>query len=1006
MSSQQPKVERRQQKTVEMVSSSLAFVLKCSKDKVKNGRAVFEEIQNENKMHFWNRELSESVLQLRYVGWFEPSTLLVQGGEKQLSIIREAFARRVLKSPRNYTIKQLGDVEPIEFTPVPQSQFIPLTEVLCLIIAELNKRKYVATMEKIREKLTDCYGDVKLPSEEILRKSFSHLIKEQKVCHTGEGYFIVTPEDFMYFHEQELKAAADSVNTSPMSSHSGGSDDRTAKSHKPVRHSVHGANMITSKGTQTRKKEGGTSPRSKSLPPNLSVRESQNGSSIPVRSRSSSLQRSNSLKEKKGQQTSNTNVQRSRSMRAQATTTQTTGTQMSNFGSDSEASRVADSCGNAFGFGKLFRKSFGKKGKKIDDRKEKEKGKEQDKEKEKEKEKDEKRGTKETKEKKIIELHNYSAQFPPENMAQIVQEMKQKAANAKGDKRGKYDAGLNGIEANVKASPKKDRVMISNTVEHIPDPSTSKEKKHKVYKKKEDTDPLPESEAEFILPTKMYDEKCRTKAVSEQLRKQYSKKHKENPWKYLRDKEGEALKKNNEKEPVVNGVTSTRPKRSSAKERPKSDPREVRLRTIQQQRTAEYVRKLPINRDENKEMRSGKHWSNEIYTQEGVDSSELTTSDNNRHSHRGKADKALAQSPRKATADHDTMDSDFTTPTEDSRDRHSRYRSIKRDAAKIIRDIESRVDDSTDTFTSDQDDYYTRHRPISDTFVRVERADTGEAEYYEDERECVTPPLVVNHDLLDMPLPEDFQEPHNISIDLTTGAVPVPVPGQEYDEHHMRLSPIRESQESQMSLDRERASQQSLDANRSQRDKSPLPRDFIEHDETPSNLSTDSTASTVIRKDVTPHKDTTHQASESFSSSACDSGFNSPRGSIALSRHSTSPIEHMTYDQLREKRLSYCIPEGIELKDFETPNVKSHIQKSKNGGFYEKDRPSMIPKLKHGNGNSNGNGNNTPAVVANRPSKSGGSTPESTEREITQVTKDHQHKDLTQPRQHEALQVL
>ncbi|XP_070545415.1 uncharacterized protein [Ptychodera flava] len=986
MTSQPSKVERRPLKSVEMVSNSMAIILKPvsnDKEKMKIGRALFEDIQNENKMNFWNRELSDSILELSFLGWFEPDTLFVQGGESQLAIIREAFARRVLKPPRNYTIKQLGDVEPIEFTPVPQSQFVPLTEVLCLIIAELNKRKVIATVEKIRSKLTDCYGDVKLPSEEIMRKSFAHLIKEQKICHTGDGYFIVTPEDFLYLRErsEECTTMADSVNTSPQASPSVGTGNRANKNHKTVRHSVHGDGP-SNKGTQTRNSKDGPSPRSKSLPPSLSVREAQNGSSIPVRSRSVSLQRSNSLREKKGQ--SKANFQRSGSMRTPNARTTTTGVQISNVGSDSEASRVADNCGNAFGFGKLFRKSFGKKGKKVEEKRDRDKEKDKDREKEKEK-----NDGKENKERKIVELHNYSAQFPPENMAQLLQEMKQKAATAKGDK-----SGLNRSEANVKGSPKKDRVIISNTVEHIPGPSTSKEKKHKVYRKKDDVDPLPESEAEFILPTKMYDEKCRTKAVSEQLRKQYSKKHKENPWKYLREKEGEVLKKNGEKDAATNGVASTRPKRSSGKERPKSDPRDIRLRTIQHQRTAEYVSKLPTANGDGK---GGKHAENEIYL-DGVDSSEMTTSDNNRMmSHRSRSGKSGLHSPRKAAADHDTIDSsDFT---EESRERHvpRRYRAIKRDAAKIIRDIESRVDDSTDTFTSDQDDSVYRHRPMSDTFMLASNQDNRdmlnalERENYEDDRDCITPPLVVNHDLLDMPLPEDFQEPHNISVD--SSEPPVPPSGQEYEEHPLRLSPIRESQESQ--LDRERSSQQSLDSSKAIKD---VPKDYIEHDEAPT-LSTDSTASTVIRKESTlSPRDSSHQPSESFSSSACDSGFNSPRGSIALSRHSNSPVEHMTYEQLREKRLSYCIPEGIELKDFEPQNVKSHVQKTKNGSPLDRERPSMIPKLKHGN-------NGAPAV-STHPSKSGGSTPESTEREITQLPKDHQHKELPQTRQHEALRVL
>nr|XP_002733498.1 PREDICTED: storkhead-box protein 1-like [Saccoglossus kowalevskii] len=261
-------MDRRLPKNIEIAPNSLSIVLKpttVDKEKPpKTGRALFQDLQNENKLNFWNRELSESVLQLNYLGWFEPDTLFIQGGDKEMSVVREAYARRVLKPPRHHTIQILGDVEAIELTPVPQSQFVPLTEVLCLIIAELNKRKIIATVDKIKAKLADCYGDVKLPSEEILKKSLAHLIKEQKVCHTGEGYFIVTPEDFLYLRSCASSTTTSEVNVSPISQNSNqsgqSSEGQPRKTQKTVRHAVQ---ISTEKGTHTRKKEP-PSPRSKS----------------------------------------------------------------------------------------------------------------------------------------------------------------------------------------------------------------------------------------------------------------------------------------------------------------------------------------------------------------------------------------------------------------------------------------------------------------------------------------------------------------------------------------------------------------------------------------------------------------------------------------------------------------------------------------------------------------------------------------------------------------------
>ncbi|XP_033103128.1 storkhead-box protein 1-like [Anneissia japonica] len=71
------------------------------------GRDVFRDFQRENKLNLWNKPLAESMRELTYLGWFEPGTLFVQGTEKGLDGLREAFSRRVLKPPRNFTIHNL-----------------------------------------------------------------------------------------------------------------------------------------------------------------------------------------------------------------------------------------------------------------------------------------------------------------------------------------------------------------------------------------------------------------------------------------------------------------------------------------------------------------------------------------------------------------------------------------------------------------------------------------------------------------------------------------------------------------------------------------------------------------------------------------------------------------------------------------------------------------------------------------------------------------------------------
>ena len=74
----------------------------------RNGKELFKELQRENKHSVWNKALAESIRGLTYVGSFEPWTILVKGNEEQLDCLRSAYARRVLKPPRNFTISNLG----------------------------------------------------------------------------------------------------------------------------------------------------------------------------------------------------------------------------------------------------------------------------------------------------------------------------------------------------------------------------------------------------------------------------------------------------------------------------------------------------------------------------------------------------------------------------------------------------------------------------------------------------------------------------------------------------------------------------------------------------------------------------------------------------------------------------------------------------------------------------------------------------------------------------------
>lgn len=64
----------------------------------------------------------------------------------------------VFRWPRSpETHLSAGDVSPISMSPISQSQFIPLGEILCLAISAMNSSRKPVTQEALMEHLTTCF---------------------------------------------------------------------------------------------------------------------------------------------------------------------------------------------------------------------------------------------------------------------------------------------------------------------------------------------------------------------------------------------------------------------------------------------------------------------------------------------------------------------------------------------------------------------------------------------------------------------------------------------------------------------------------------------------------------------------------------------------------------------------------------------------------------------------------------------------------------------------------
>ncbi|XP_064573275.1 storkhead-box protein 1 isoform X1 [Zonotrichia leucophrys gambelii] len=90
-----------------------------------------------------------------------------------------------------------SDVSPALMNPLSQPGSVPLAQGICWTISGMNAEHVVVTQETLMEQLQKNYPGIAVPSHNALYNILGALIKERKIYHTGEGYFIVTPNTYL-----------------------------------------------------------------------------------------------------------------------------------------------------------------------------------------------------------------------------------------------------------------------------------------------------------------------------------------------------------------------------------------------------------------------------------------------------------------------------------------------------------------------------------------------------------------------------------------------------------------------------------------------------------------------------------------------------------------------------------------------------------------------------------------------------------------------------------------
>ncbi|UMM31404.1 hypothetical protein L5515_012894 [Caenorhabditis briggsae] len=159
--------------------------------KAKNGRKVFDSFLDQNRQMFWNRDLTTACNCITYMGFMRPGTLFITGAPAQLAVLKDAWARRILKPAIGYTITSLGDLGAIQ--QVEQMHFVPLGDVICDAVAQLNRGGLAATEQSIRQHVARHCPHVAPPGIEMVRQTIASLLATGFVYKMADHYFVSVP---------------------------------------------------------------------------------------------------------------------------------------------------------------------------------------------------------------------------------------------------------------------------------------------------------------------------------------------------------------------------------------------------------------------------------------------------------------------------------------------------------------------------------------------------------------------------------------------------------------------------------------------------------------------------------------------------------------------------------------------------------------------------------------------------------------------------------------------